>query len=332
MGGSNQCYGSVSLLQADLSHDSSLTFNAYSGDLIEDGELLAQKSELPARGIVPNGGAELYGSAADPRPLSKYIEEKYGRDCKLDCWTSLDYRGTTQQDFGNYLEERNGYWANAEPNCTLTACYNVFDYLAGAKPSIFPSAMKKTSPYDIRFEESAMYSYFLTMSVQKKLYKFRDGVERKYGEDYSALPVKNRTDLYRQVRSASFQTKTTWYSENPGGLDIWQTSQMAERVANVYDIQGLIRGRKSITTGTWEQKTSKIISTSALPLSYSPRQRACMGPIRLPFSAIAFTNSRRKCCSSTSRSGNASWTFWTAGARAEGTSTSRITTETSAPS
>ena len=238
VGGSNQCYGSVSLLQADLSHDSSLTFNAYSGDLIEDGELLAQKSELPARGIVPNGGAELYGSAADPRPLSKYIEEKYGRDCKLDCWTSLDYRGTTQQDFGNYLEERNGYWANAEPNCTLTACYNVFDYLAGAKPSIFPSAMKKTSPYDIRFEESAMYSYFLTMSVQKKLYKFRDGVERKYGEDYSALPVKNRTDLYRQVRSASFQTKTTWYSENPGGLDIWQTSQMAERVANVYDIQG----------------------------------------------------------------------------------------------
>ena len=76
------------------------------------------------------------------------------------------------------------------------------------------------------------------MSVQKKLYIFRDGVERKYGEDYSALPVKNRTDLYRQVRSASFQTKTTWYSENPGGLDIWQTSQMAERVANVYDIQG----------------------------------------------------------------------------------------------
>ena len=76
------------------------------------------------------------------------------------------------------------------------------------------------------------------MSVQKKLYKFRDGVERKYGEDYSALPVKNRTDLYRQVRSASFQTKTTWYSGNPGGLDIWQTSQMAERVANVYDIQG----------------------------------------------------------------------------------------------
>lgn len=235
-GESNDFYGSVHLNNdLDLRSMSECTYNAYSGSLVNNGmELSTACLDDVDDSLSPNSSNQIIGDK--DKPLDAYIKEKYGDNCKFDCSATLKYQGTTQYELSNYMKAAGDKTFMSEPNCFFAASYHVFEYLAQSKPTIFPRSLLEDSPYILASEEPEMYGYYLQRVNDG--YAIRDGISRVYNGDTLFDEIKNRSNLYRSLRKASFETKSDWYSAKITGLDIWQSSQMAERFANEYGIEG----------------------------------------------------------------------------------------------
>lgn len=117
----------------------------------------------------------------------------------------------------------------------VASCASIVAQTGGAD-SFFPSTLLEASPYILPSEEPKMYGYYLQKLSEG--YAIRDGISRDFNGQSLFNKVEKRSNLYRSLRKASFETKSDWYSATITGLDIWQSSQMAERVANEYGIKG----------------------------------------------------------------------------------------------
>lgn len=232
-GESNRYFGFVNLnFEEDTLPKGEYVYNAYSGSLFIDGtELRGATDDDLALHTSSYGSNQIIGG--DDKPLNDYIKEKYGDGCKFDCSATLKCEANTQLELSTYIDIKNDY-VLSEPNCTLTACYHVFKYLATNKKKLFTMDISEGTPYKPLFEEEGAYLNFALKADQG--YAIRDGVERFYGGNNVTKEIKNRNGLYRSIRKASFATKSSWYSSN--GMDIWQSSQLAERVANEYGVKG----------------------------------------------------------------------------------------------
>lgn len=117
----------------------------------------------------------------------------------------------------------------------VASCASIVAQTGGAD-SFFPSTLLEASPYILPSEEPKMYGYYLQKLSEG--YAIRDGISRDFNGQSLFNKVEKRSNLYRSLRKTSFETKSDWYSATITGLDIWQSSQMAERVANEYGIKG----------------------------------------------------------------------------------------------